>query len=341
MTLYGQSAGAQSSLIHLTLPSSAPYFRNIIVESSPIAIPYKRFPEAIILGALFAELAGCLPRDMNCLRSKSANEIAYAQYQSRSKISSLKLLEFFEPWGPFVDGNLIKAEPLTLIQAGEFSRKPTMIGTTSEETVLYIYSAWNSSVNNLKYGETVLATYPRHAVQILYMYPPSYPTDERDMMVRMSTDLVFACPTRNATRIFAGGATNDDIWVYVWDHAFSFPGWGHITFCEGRVCHGSEIVYLYHTPGKGNFTFTADEEALSQQIMDFWTNFAKTSDPNKPSDSNGSRLRPSASRNSIYWPAYSQFRNWPFYRFKTPDSFIDVNYHGPYCDFWDTIGYAA
>lgn len=54
ITLFGQSAGAQSTLIHLTLPSSAPYFRNAILESTPIAIPYKRFPEAILLGSLFA-----------------------------------------------------------------------------------------------------------------------------------------------------------------------------------------------------------------------------------------------------------------------------------------------
>nr|KAG5690610.1 hypothetical protein BaRGS_022614 [Batillaria attramentaria] len=339
VTLFGQSAGAQSTLIHLTLPESAPYFRNAIVESSPIAIPYKRFPEAIILGGLFAELVGCQPRNMNCLRSKSANEITYAQYLARSKVSSLKLLEFFEPWGPFVDGQFIKAEPLALIRDGQFSRKPLIIGTTSEETVLYVYSAWNTSVNNVLYGEMIVATYPGHAVEIIYMYPPSYPRDERDTMVKMSTDLVFLCPTRNATRIMRASGVSD-VWMYVWDHAFSFQGWGPITFCEGRVCHGSEIVFLFHTEAKGNFTFTPEEKVLSEEIMDFWTNFAKTGDPNNPGrNSTGNKSGRSAT--ALQWPVYAQDGDWPAFRFKTPASIIDTNYHGPYCDFWDTIGYAA
>lgn len=327
MTLFGQSAGAQSSLLHLTLPSSAPLFQRIIIESSPLAIPYKRFPEAIVLGALFAELVGCAPRDVPCLRSKSTQDIVYAQYLARSKVSSLKLLELFEPWGPFVDGQLIEAEPLPMIQAGRFSSKEIMIGTTSEETVLYIYSAWNASVDDVEYGEVVLATYPTHAVKIMYMYPPAYPRDERDTMVKLSTDLVFACSTRNATRNIL--KKMDSTYLYVWDHAFSFPGWGPIFFCEGRVCHGSEIVYLFQTQWQGNFTFTANEQVLSEQLQIYWTNFAKSGNPNQPTVQ------------QLQWPKYSKDEDWPNLWFKTPSSAVDTDYHGPFCDFWDNVGYAA
>ena len=287
-----------------------------------------------------SELAGCPPRDMNCLRSKTANEIAYAQSQARRKVSSLKLLEFFEPWGPFVDGELIKAEPLPLIQSGRFSPKPLIIGTTSEETVLYIFSAWNTSVNDLLYGEVVLATYPAHAISIMNMYPPSDPSDERNEMVKMSTDLVFACPTRNATRMMRSQGLTD-VWMYVWDHALSFPGWGHVTFCEGRVCHGSEIVYVFDSAWAGNFTFTPAEDVLSEQIMDFWTNFAKTGNPSDPGrDRHGSGTSRSSAP-KLMWPAYSEEGNWPFFRFNTLTSSVDTNYHGHYCDFWDSVGYAA
>ncbi|XP_076470633.1 cAMP-regulated D2 protein-like [Babylonia areolata] len=336
VTVFGQSAGAQSTLIHLTSSGSAPYFQNAIMESSPISIPYKRFPEAIVLGGLFAELAGCRPRDLPCLRSKTSEQLAYASHQARSKVSSLKLLEFFEPWGPFVDGDLIKAEPLQLLREGSFSPKPLLMGTTSEETVLYIYSAWNSSVGVQTYAEVVLATYPAHALQILSVYPPTQPSDEREQMVRMSTDLVMACPARNASRLMlrtspAGGGSFRDVWTYVWNHAFSFPGWGPVFFCEGRVCHGSELVYLFHSEWTGNFTFTRAEEALSAQIMDFWTNFAKTGDPNSP----GPSPKPA-------WPRYGQEEGqWPVFKFQTPQSVVESDYHGKECDFWDTIGYDA
>ena len=274
---------------------------------------------------------------MGCLRSKSANEIAYATTESRSKVSSLKLLEFFEPWGPFVDGDLIEDEPLALLKARQFGPKPVIFGSTSEETVLYIYSAWNTSVDSLRYDEVVLATYPGHIREILSMYPPSYTSDERDVMSTMSTDLVFACPTRNATRLILGTG-HRNVWVYVWDHAFSFAGWGSLAFCDGRVCHGSEIVYIFHSEWQGNYTFTPEEEVLSEQIMDFWANFAKTGDPNG-SDKPGSPDRAGSSAQE--WPAYSLEQAWPVFRFKTPGSNVEPNYRGPYCDFWDIVGYSA
>lgn len=132
------------------------------------------------------------------------------------------------------------------------------------------------------------------------------------------------------------------MWVYVWDHAFSFQGWGPITFCEGRVCHGSEIVYLFDSEWTGNYTFTAAEKVLSEQIMDFWTNFAKTGDPNDPGEDfnrgkGAGRILSAAPK----WPVYDEQGDWPSFRFQTPASSIDKNFHGPYCDFWDTVGYAA
>nr|KAG5711537.1 hypothetical protein BaRGS_025964 [Batillaria attramentaria] len=155
-------------------------------------------------------------------------------------------------------------------------------------------------------------------------------------MVKMSTDLVFVCPTRNATRNIRSHGVKD-VWLYVWDHAFSFPGWGHVTYCEGRVCHGSELVYLFHTEWAGGFKFTADEEVLSSQIMDFWANFAKRGNPN----SFGATRQKSSAVEALNWPAYSSESSWSNYRFKAPTSEIEVKYHGYNCDFWDTIGYAA
>ena len=293
---------------------------------------------------LFSELAGCLPRDMQCLRSKTSEELAYAQYQTRNKVSSLKLLEFFEPWGPFVDGELIKGEPLRMIHAGLFSPKPLVIGTTSEEAVLYIYSAWNSSVNDLTYGEVVLATYPGHAVRILDMYPPGDLSDERSQMAALGTDLVFTCPTRNATRSMRARGLSG-LWLYVWDHALSFPGWGPLTFCDGRVCHGSEIVYVFQSAWAGNFTLTPAERDLSELVMDFWTNFAKTGDPNDPGRA-GPRGSGTTSGSSaapgVTWPAYAEESgSFPLFRFKTPTSSVDRDYRSVYCDFWDSVGYAA
>jgi hypothetical protein len=53
----------------------------------------------------FADLLNCTARDMACLRSKSIDEIVSAQMKSEGFVSSVKLLDFFEQWLPWVDGN--------------------------------------------------------------------------------------------------------------------------------------------------------------------------------------------------------------------------------------------
>jgi acetylcholinesterase/cholinesterase len=73
-------------LLHYTIASSDQYYRGAIVESSPVAIPYKNFGEAMLLGADLARLLGCRPRDLACMRSKDSQAVAEAQWQTRSKV---------------------------------------------------------------------------------------------------------------------------------------------------------------------------------------------------------------------------------------------------------------
>ena len=333
MTLFGQSAGAQSILIHMTSDGSYPYFDNAIVESSPLSIPMRTFPEAVVLGAMFTELANCTVRDMHCLRRKTGTQIAYAQYLARKKVTSLRLLEAFEPWGPYIDDKLVFKEPVYQFQSGKFAKKPIMIGTTSQETRLYIFGAWSHPVSSLTYAELVMATEPAHSLEVLSMYPPNNPKDERGNLVLLSTDLVFVCSTRNVTQNIIKFGENQ-VWMYVWDYAFKFKGWGNVTFCQGYVCHGSEIPFVFQSAGLGGFKYTPDELQLSNDVIEYWTNFAKTGDPNKSSD----KCR---RKDAMNWPIYTNDNSWLQMRFKAPGSSVDSNFRGHYCDFWDHVGYNA
>ena len=54
VTIFGDSAGAQSVLLHLSLPYSERLFHRAIVQSSPIAIPYFSRSQAGALGAVLS-----------------------------------------------------------------------------------------------------------------------------------------------------------------------------------------------------------------------------------------------------------------------------------------------
>jgi hypothetical protein len=55
-----------------------------------------------------------------------------------------------------------------------------MIGTNTEETRIFIFEAWNTTVSPMLYAEALLATYGRNVLDILAMYPPNHPLDERE-----------------------------------------------------------------------------------------------------------------------------------------------------------------
>jgi hypothetical protein len=58
----------------------------------------RTYAEAMSICTFFEEALKCGVRDVACLMSKTVDEILDAQMAVETKISSLKLLDFFEPW---------------------------------------------------------------------------------------------------------------------------------------------------------------------------------------------------------------------------------------------------
>ncbi|XP_060556303.1 crystal protein-like [Ruditapes philippinarum] len=327
VTLFGQSAGGQSIPIHLMSNEADNLFRNVIIESAPFDIPFKNPEEAVYLASLVMRYINCTMDDyMTCLRSKTSDELAQAQLEARAKPTSLKVLDFFEPLGPFVDGDVVPYEPVYAIQNNKLRKVPVMIGTMTEEARIFVYEAWGKPVPPLEYIGVLAATYPSHVEQMLNMYPFEGATDTRDNITKLGTDFIFTCASRNMSRHFYKNGQN--VFRFEFNQSFSFNGWGNFSYCEGHVCHGEEIVYVFHSADQSGFNFNHEEEILSDQMIGYWTNFAYTSDPNKGPHSV-----------SLQWPLYDSASK--IIKFKAPSNTVIDNYLEKYCDFWDTIGYKA
>lgn len=308
-------------------PNATNLFRNVIIESSPFDIPFKTSFEAIYLAETVKQLLNCTGTDyMPCLRSKTSDQIADAQLKSRTKPTSLKILEFFEPLGPFVDGKVVPEELIDAIENDRIAKVPVMIGTVAEEARIYVYETWGKPLSAAEYIAILFATYPSHLKSMLNVYSPNNSTDERDILTKLGTDFIFTCATRNMSRYLVDHGRT--VFRYVFDHAFSFDGWGKFSYCEGHVCHGEEIAYVFHSADRSGFNFDPDEEVLSDQMIYYWANFAYTSDPNKGPHSV-----------KVSWPQYSSKDE--ILKIQTPESISNVNYLKEFCDFWDTIGYKA
>ncbi|XP_071396674.1 crystal protein, partial [Centroberyx affinis] len=187
VTIFGESAGAQSVSLHLMIQSSKPLFRQAVFQSLPFSIPLKTRHDALKLGKDFSKQANCSVSDIVCLLSLSPQAVLAAQMKSSSKIvNPFRFLEVFETWGPYIDGELIKEQAVTAFQKGHWQKeKPVLLGTTSEEGVIFVYGVFTKPVSAVECTVYTTAIFKQHALRVLHKYLPLYKdADRRDMLAQ-------------------------------------------------------------------------------------------------------------------------------------------------------------
>lgn len=366
VTLWGQSAGAASVLIHMASIRSAGLFNQGIVESNPFGLTLKDLPKAKKLGKDFAKELGC--KTVACLYEKNITEIADAQEACLSKIIDFRhVLEIFLQWTPVVDGVDLSDQPMYLLASGQVAPLPLIVGTTSQESIFFIYQAFTKPVTAIERDALQAVIFPRDYERIQHLYPPTQ-GDNRPSLSVVGTDFCFTCTTRYAvwglTNYTAKQESLVPIWLYVFNHSISFNPWGkEYDYCNGHSCHAIELPFVFHTLNMANFTPTAIEMELATNMTQYWTNFVKTGNPNGGfmawASQPGTQRGQEGSRLSSHtllkrgrtrvqrlpdWPVYyvdakTGTKNSACMRFKTPSSEVIDDYEGDTCTVWDSIGY--
>ncbi|CAF1502309.1 unnamed protein product, partial [Rotaria sordida] len=196
-----------------------------------------------------------------------------------------------------------------------FRLKPLIIGTVTEEALSYIYEAWSEPVSNILYSVLSFFTFNVNAFKTLKRFPPDKSGDQRSLLSSIATEWVFAC----STRVFARKTPS---YSYVFGYPLDFDAWENMSYCNNHACHAVELPFLFETAWP-NTTDTG--RWLSKSMATYWTNFAKTQDPNKP------EIVP------VEWPR-TIIGNEKYIYFQNPIQ-IEADSMKDDCDFWDTIGY--
>ncbi|XP_056311120.1 crystal protein [Danio aesculapii] len=335
VTIFGESAGAQAVSLHLMIQSSKPLFKQAVFQSLPFSIPLKTRHESLKLGKHFAKAANCSLEDMKCLQSLSAEDVLHAQIKTSSKlVNPFRFLEVFEIWGPFIDGELIEEQAVSAFQKGHWQKeKPVLLGTTSEEGVIFVYGVFKKPVSAVECTIYTTAIFKQHAIKILRKYLPLYSdADRRDMLAQIVTDFIFWCPSRRSAR--AAVLSGSSAWMYVFDQVSSDPRvWSGVSSCYRRVCHGAELPFLFDSAAVANFSMTPAEKLLSNRMLCYWGGFAHTGEPQRPADISGfcRQQRPPS------WPTYTAHSGWMIMNL-TAHPHPQAGSREDICDFWDTLG---
>ena len=214
-----------------------------------------------------------------------------------------------------IDNIIVHGQLYKTIQNTSFPLKPLIIGTVIDEGLYFIYNQWSTPISPSLYAEIALGLFRDKALKVLERYPPDSLSDQRPLLSRIATQWVFSCSNRVFTRKVAS-------YSYVFGYPLDFDGWGNETYCNGHVCHGAELPYVFESAW---VNFTDAGRRVSQGIATYWANFATSQDPNEPL------------RVVTPWPRVTS-GNEKYIYFQDPLK-VQENYLKEECDFWDDIGY--
>jgi para-nitrobenzyl esterase len=281
VTLFGESAGGHSVCMQLISPSAQGLFDKAISESGGcIGTPLGPRPlnEAYRTGQRFADSLGCTdPRTVvACLRGRPANELV-------GDFGGLFRLD--DPgWEPVIDGSVLREDTESAIKAGRYHKVPLLAGSNKDEGRLF--TALGYHLQQLRRAtaddmdKTIDLRTPAAAGAMRAAYPPASADNADLALSAFTTDGLFACPAHFTAQAAASSQTQR---VYQYEFTDPEPPLSNLDpLMPLGDYHSSELFYLFRTvqsvpplPG-----LNAGQQRLSQQMLSYWTTFAKTGDPN-------------------------------------------------------------
>lgn len=309
VTLFGESAGAVSTCLHLVAPGSAGLFQRVIMESGVCGVtPTLAAAEA--QGETLADALGCTGDPaavLTCLRSAPAADVVSALPAPPGL--------FFGPgarWGAVDDGVVLDGNPLMALLTGGAQKVPTLVGSNADEGSLFVWLAGGGLTVD-DYQTLVAGLLPTKVDAIMAQYPPAAYASVDEAVAQVIGDGLFICPTRLVARLSSSAGT--PTWMYQLTRAVPIaaaPGLG--------AFHSEDLLYVFGNTYLGT-NLAGDDLALADAVQGYWTRYAATGDP----DGEG----------AVAWPAYDASTD-PYLQLDVPIE-AKAAFKADTCDFWDQI----
>jgi para-nitrobenzyl esterase len=284
VTLFGESAGAIDAAMLMTSPLSNGLFRRVISESGPDFGPALTLRQGEDFGTAVAKLAPGYPHQtpLQRLRALPPAEVDKLVVQAKEHFAG-------DTSGFTADGWVLTQSPRQAFLSGTLQKVDLLIGINGREMSpfrLMSEAAQKASPGNGKsapgpsvlkqttdaarpyFGSWTKPAIAYYLAQILINRGAG--TDQA------ATDIVAACPVGAMAAMTS--AAGSRVFVYRFDR--SVPGKGED---ELGAFHSIEVPYVFGALRNSEWHWlpsTADDAALSNVIQTYWTNFAKTGDPN-------------------------------------------------------------
>jgi para-nitrobenzyl esterase len=266
VTIFGESAGSHAVSIMMASPRAKGLFQKAIGES----------------GAFWASEHGAVRRIVAAeVMGRALQEKLKAHSLSDMRKMSAAELQTATPWsldtdpgvtsfGPIVDGFVLLDDPAQIFMHGNQNDVPLIAGWNAQENgpfrgraLPHATPASFIAAAKEKYGAAFMDEFTR-------FYPSSTEEEVTKSSWRLSGDEVIAFPTWWWVDLQARTGRSS---VYAY----------HFTFTSKYTPapnHASEIAYVFGNFPPKEVTATSEDIGFAKIVRHYWTNFAKTGDPN-------------------------------------------------------------
>ena len=331
ITVFGESAGAMSTCMLLASPLTDGLLNKAIMQSGACStFTPEHYSDTEAQGVELLSRLGC---------GEAANPLACAQALPSSQLKKVmkpEAMELFtkypEEWTynpKIVYGNDILPEhPLVLLNKLN-KEVDVLIGSNKDEGTLFVF-ARDYPASAEGYMTTLEQNYGSQAQALFELYPFENYASIGDAMAEIAGDAAIGCSVQAAADILADSGV--DVYRYVFKQPVSalttsmfglLKGENSVT--EFGSFHAAEVPYIFGQASPlGSFP-TQQHRDLAAQMASYWTQFARTGNPNHDA--------------AFDWPVYdSQAAN---YLSLQPELMVESRWRQAQCAYWQGVLHTA
>ncbi len=281
ITIFGESAGSQSVSAQMASPIAKGLFSKAIGES----------------GALFSSFSMTLPTRAQAEQADAAwaerafgsSRLFYLRSLTSDELLEKAMAKATQPprFQPIVDGVFLPDSLAHIYADGKQAHIPVLGGWNANE------SRANGKITAASFTAQAQQQFGANAPGFLAVYPAATDAEALQSANDYAGDhfIAFSTWAWLEAQVKTGGAP-----VYRYFLDLGSPGDRNHSVAQGAF-HSDDIEYIFGTlDSRPGMPIRPEDRALSELMQQYWTNFAKTGDPNAPG--------------LPQWPTYNAADGW-------------------------------
>jgi para-nitrobenzyl esterase len=275
VTIFGESAGSLSVSALVASPLGKGLFQRAIGESGAYAgqtaLPLATLAASEQAGSAFASALGAA--SLASLRQKPAEDVLQAALKA-------------QPWfAPTIDGYVLPKDPGAIYAAGEQNRVPLLAGWNADEVRAGVVLG-PQKPTAAAFAKQLRTRFGPAADALLKVYPAATDAEALESAAALGGDTFLVYATWKWLELHRQSGA--PVYRYRFDRKIPVAPDTKVngqpaTSADVGARHAGEIEYVFGAlDSQPTVPWEPADRALSDLVMSYWSNFARSGDPNGP-----------------------------------------------------------